>query len=295
MNRELAEKEKQAINYLKMFEPEDPQRPYYLAYSGGKDSDTIMILAELAGVRYEAVHNLTTVDAPETVYYVKSKGNVRIDRPEKTMWRLIEEKLIPPTRIARYCCSELKERGGRGRKVITGVRRDESQSRKEHSGLVQILTKPATTKKKAEQLGVEYRETKQGGIILNNDNDESRQLVEDCYLQHKTTINPIVDWTDNDVWEFLHHYGCKSNPLYECGWKRIGCIGCPLVSKHRYTEFRQYPKYKHNYILAFDRMLKRRKEKGLTNKMNWETGEDVFKWWMEEDPAQLSFDGIFDI
>jgi len=48
-------------------------------------------------------------------------------------------------------------------------------------------------------------------------------MVEHCYRTRKTMVNPIVDWTDEDVWEFLTHYGCKSNPLYECGFKRIGC------------------------------------------------------------------------
>ena len=65
----LMELEQKAIDWIKMYEPEDG---YYLAYSGGKDSDTIKILATVAGVKFEAVHNLTTVDAPETVQYVKS-------------------------------------------------------------------------------------------------------------------------------------------------------------------------------------------------------------------------------
>lgn len=97
------EKEKRAIEYLKSFEPED--EPYYLCYSGGKDSDCIRILAQLAGVKHELHHNLTTVDAPETVKYVKSIHGIIIDKPELTMWQLIEKKLMPPTRIARYCCS----------------------------------------------------------------------------------------------------------------------------------------------------------------------------------------------
>lgn len=105
------EKEKRAIEYLKSFEPED--EPYYLCYSGGKDSDCIRVLAQLAGVKHEPHHNLTTVDAPETVQYVKSIPGTIIHKPELTMWRLIEKKLMPPTRIARYCCSELKERGGK--------------------------------------------------------------------------------------------------------------------------------------------------------------------------------------
>ena len=115
-------------------------------------------------------------------------------------------------------------------------------------------------------------------------------MVEHCYMQHKELISPIIDWTDEDVWEFLHHYGCKSNPLYECGNKRVGCIGCPLaVSKARYSDFQRYPKFKDNYIRAFDKMLKARKERGLENKIKWQSGEDVFKWWMGEDINQLTF------
>ena len=225
------------------------KKPYYLAYSGGKDSDTIKVLAQLAGVRYEAVNNHTTVDAPETVYYIRSQKDVRVEYPEKTMWQLIVDKMMPPTRLIRYCCAELKERGGQGRRVVTGVRAAESVKRKENAALVKILSKPKTTLKILEEMGIQdYEISAQGGIMLNNDNDETRDLVEDCYRQHKTVINPIIDWTDDDVWEFLHHYGCDANPLYQCGFKRIGCIGCPIAAKRRYTEFQMYPKYKLNYI-----------------------------------------------
>ncbi|MBQ8965882.1 phosphoadenosine phosphosulfate reductase family protein [Ruminococcus sp.] len=285
------QKEQKAIDRLRAFEPND--EPYYLAYSGGKDSDAILILAELAGVEFEAVHNHTTVDAPETVYYVRSKPNVKVNYPDISMWQLIVKKLMPPTRIVRYCCSYLKERAGTGRTVVTGVRQAESASRRERSGLVNILGKPKTAQKKAEELGAQYAVNKQGGLVLNNDNDEARQLVEHCHLQHKVMVNPIVDWTEADVWEFLSHYGCRSNPLYECGFTRIGCIGCPMASKTaRYKEFAIYPKYKENYIRAFDRMLEHRKELGKPASKGWETGLDVFRWWLEEDFRQITFDDL---
>lgn len=121
------EKEKNAIKYLKLFEPST--EPYYLCYSGGKDSDVILALAKLAGVNFEAVHNLTTVDAPETIQYIKSQADIIINKPGITMWRLIVKKKIPPTRLARYCCEELKEHGGKFRKKITGVRWAESARR----------------------------------------------------------------------------------------------------------------------------------------------------------------------
>ena len=286
------EREKIAIERLKAFEPDDG---YYLAYSGGKDSDCIKVLAHLADVKFEAIHNLTTVDAPETVWYVKSQSDVKIDYPELSMWQLIVKKGLPPTRIMRYCCSELKERGGQGKLVVTGVRWAESIKRSESAGLVKIIGKPKTTQKEADEQEIDYRINNIGGMILNDDNDKNRRFVERCFRTRKTMVNPIVDWSDADVWDFLKHYGCDSNPLYQCGFKRIGCIGCPMAGKHRYREFERYPKYKDNYIHAFEKMLETRKRNGLSNHSHWNTGKDVFKWWMGENPLQLTFDDLIEL
>lgn len=284
-------KEKRAIQYLQAFEPET--EPYYLCYSGGKDSDVIRILASLAGVKHDIVNNHTTVDAPETVRYIRSIPNIHISYPELTMWQLIQKKLMPPTRLVRYCCSELKEKGGKGRVKITGVRRAESVARDKNGGVVKIIGKPKTTIQLAESMDVEYDTTEKGDIVLNQDNDASRRFVEHCYRTTSTLINPIVEWTDNDVWEFLHHYGCEANPLYQCGFKRIGCIGCPLGGyKSMKREFALYPKYKEAYIRAFDKMIAKRNERELPTA--WKSGEECFAWWIGDDPNQLSFDDYYD-
>lgn len=286
------DQEQKAIERLKFFEPLNGQ-PYYLAYSGGKDSDVILALADMANVRFEAVHNLTTVDAPETVYHVRSKG-VRIDKPERTMWQLIVDKRYPPTRVVRYCCSYLKERGGHRRTVVTGVRKAESVARDKNGGLVKIIGNPKATVAKAEEMGVEYEGTAKGGIIINNnDNGKSREFVEHCTMQAKVLVNPIVDWTDDDVWEFLRVHGIKTNPLYECGYKRIGCIGCPMASKHRYKQFEDYPIYRANYVRAFEKMLKAREDHGNKTSTSWIDGEHVMRWWLEEDPAQIKFEDLY--
>lgn len=284
------EKEQRAIEYLKSFEPKS--EPYYLCYSGGKDSDCIRILAGLAGVKHDIVHNLTTVDAPETVRYVKSIPDVIIERPALTMWQLIVKKKFPPTRVGRYCCEHLKERGGKGRLKITGVRWAESQNRKEGRDFINVIGKPATMQKIASEHGVAYRINKNNGIVLNDDNSETRRFVELCYRTTSTMINPIVDWTDEDVWEFLHHYGCQSNPLYQCGEKRVGCIGCPLQGFQGMKEdFAKYPKYRAAYVRAFDKMLEARKASGLSVYDWWPDGESVMRWWVGDDPCQMT---IFD-
>lgn len=274
-------KVKQAIARIRSFDPLAMgimDEPYYVAYSGGKDSDAIRILFELSGVKYDLVHNHTTVDAPETVRYIRSIPGIQISYPEITMWELIVKNRMPPMRTMRYCCSYLKERGGEKRFVVTGVRWAESARRKAQRGGVEILT--AKREKR---------------LILNADNDESRMMLETCTLKGKRVLNPIVDWTNDDVWEFLKYYGCESNPLYQCGYQRIGCIGCPMVgSTRRKWEFERYPKYRENYIRAFQRMVTTAKQGGFQFK-TWETGQDVFDRWLRDgkeleiDENQLSF------
>lgn len=272
------EKEKSAIEFLKAFQPQD--EAYYLCYSGGKDSDCIRILAELAGVEYDLVHNLTTVDAPETVRYVKSVG-AKLQSPPKTMWRLIVEKGMPPTRIVRYCCTCLKQHGGKGRVKITGVRKAESASRAANCDYIKIVGKPKTVQRAAAELGADFYVTPKSGLVLHGDTAANHKLVDEFHFQTSTSINPIVDWTDEDVWEFLHYHGCESNPLYQCGYKRIGCIGCPMAGKkHRIAEFERYPVYRENYIRAFERMLERGRERGIVYRENWKNGEDVMNWWL---------------
>ena len=115
-----------AIERLKAFEPDEG---YYVAYSGGKDSDTILDLVRRSGVKYDAHHSLTTADPPEVVRHVKTQPDVEIHRPKLTMWQLIRKKKMPPRRMARYCCATQKEGGGAGRIVVTGVRWSESYRR----------------------------------------------------------------------------------------------------------------------------------------------------------------------
>lgn len=166
---ELQNKIDHAIQTFRLFEKKD--EPYYLCYSGGKDSDTIRILAELSGVNFELHNNHTTVDSPTTVYYIREvmkkygdKGIIHY--PERSMWQLIAGKMMPPTRIVRYCCAELKEKGGFGRRKVTGVRWAESSSRKNNQGRITIIGKTKETLKKAEEVKANFQLTNKGGWCL---------------------------------------------------------------------------------------------------------------------------------
>jgi phosphoadenosine phosphosulfate reductase len=79
------------------------------------------------------------------------------------MWNLIPKKGMPPLRIMRYCCSELKEQGGKGRLKITGVRAAESKNRADNGGEIKIIGKPATTQKYLTENDINFQLTNKGG------------------------------------------------------------------------------------------------------------------------------------
>lgn len=268
------------------------KKPLRVTYSGGKDSQVLLALAERAGIDFEVINSHTTADAPETVYFIRRQFHELELRGEKcnilmprykgkpvSMWTLIPQKGMPPTRMARYCCQVLKEANGKGRFNATGVRWSESIRRKNSRGVMEVMNKDPKRR-----------------IILANDNDPKRQLFETCNLKAEMVVNPIIDWTDDDVWNYIDSEKLPINPLYCEGWKRVGCIGCPLAGgKTMQKEFARWPKYQKLYIDAFDRMLKSRKEQGKETAA-WENGMDVFHWWMDDGvlPGQLSMDDLED-
>jgi phosphoadenosine phosphosulfate reductase len=271
MNMNGMDKIQTAIMRLETFEPADG---YYLAFSGGKDSVVIKALADMAGVKYDAHYNVTSVDPPELVQFIKQiHPDVECRRPldengnQITMWNLIPRKLIPPTRIMRYCCAELKEKGGMGRFCVTGVRADES------------------AKRRKTRAGLELSRTK------HYDPDTPPQGMTHICPKGKgrTYLNPIIDWSNADVWEFIRRHKLHVCKLYDEGYKRLGCIGCPM-NNHAAAELERYPKYRAAYIRAFDRMIGKRilrdnkqpiarVDHGV-KESSWKTGEDVMAWWI---------------
>ena len=300
---DIQKKIDKSIERLRAFEPEEG---YYLCFSGGKDSQTIYHLAQLAGVKFDAHYSVTSVDPPELVRFIKThypdvQREIPRDKNGKpvTMWNLIEQYNMPPLRMYRYCCTYLKENISSGRLKVTGVRWAESVRRSKNHGNVTFQAKPKTTQKAADALGLEYGLSLQGNVILNDDNDESRRLVEQCYRTQSTLVNPIVDWEESDVWEFLNNVvKVEHCCLYDEGYTRIGCIGCPMAKlSEREKEFERWPKFKQAYIHAFGRMLANRTAKGKSNTEpnDWSTPEKVFDWWMYAEkrgalPGQISID-----
>ena len=247
-----------AIDRLRAFEPEEG---YYLAFSGGKDSQTIYHLAVEAGVKFDAHYNITGIDPPELVIFIRTNyPDVKRDMYKKSMWKLIVEN-GPPLQQIRFCCKHLKEKGGENRLCITGVRWAESTRRASNRNAYEYMGKKGSEK------------------MLFSDNDEGRRQFEQCSLKGKFIVNPIIDWLDEDVWEYLNGRSIEHCKLYDEGYKRLGCIGCPMGStEHREYELTRWPKFKEAYLRSFKRWLERNPEKKEKN--NWNTPEDVMDWWI---------------
>jgi phosphoadenosine phosphosulfate reductase len=268
-----------AVARIREFEPValmNNPAGYYVCISGGKDSSVIQELCIMAGVTCEFAHSHTSVDHPETVYFVRreqkrmqAKGygfSIEIPRgrdgKQKTMWNKIPTYGLP-LRNQRWCCKELKEFGGIGRYCITGVRWAESTRRSKNRSVHEITGR-----------------TRADHIILNNDNDMRRRLAEVCLPKRKFILNPIVDWSDQDVWEFITERKLPINPLYKQGYTRVGCIGCPM-SKNGRKELEKTPKYREAYFRAARRHIETRKARGLPEKAVFATPEIYFTWWLK--------------
>lgn len=187
-----------------------------LSYSTGKDSDVILELAKMAGIPYRAIYKNTTIDPAGSIAHAREMG-AEVIRPKKSFFQLVSEHGYP-SRYARFCCSFLKEYKVCDR-AIQGIRRSESRNRTER-----------------------YKEPEMCRVY------SAKEKVK-VYL-------PILEWTDQDVEEFIKERNIKCHPLYYRGGqfdvtKRLGCVGCPLQSrKKRIQEFKDNPKMLKAWIRA---------------------------------------------
>lgn len=237
----IRDKVQLAIDRLKEFEPPDG---YYLAFSGGKDSIVIYDLAKKSQVKVDNHYHFTGVDPPELVKFIKTFPDVEWHKPKKSMWQLIEEKRLPPTRQRRYCCYYLKEKVGNdsGRIVVTGVRWAESARRKK------------------------------------------RMMVETCFKnKSKRYLHPIIDWSEEEVWEYIKQEKLKYCSLYDEGFKRLGCVMCPMSSNVK-REAERWPNFARAYKRACVKCYERNRLDGKRNRLMdiCKNGEDIYNWWINQ-------------
>lgn len=246
----LRKAEKLALAY-------DSENGFYLAFSGGKDSQCLYHVAKFAGVKFKAHMNLTSVDPPEVIHFVKAQySDVELIKPKKSIYQAAVDIGILPTKRVRWCCKEFKESAGAGKVTLIGIRHAESSRRaarqeveisaKKYSGDLEGLEgyRKARNAKKRGRKPKNNREV----TIVNADGERTLGCIRG---QESLLISPIIEWTDDDVWNFLNTIGVAHCELYDQGWKRIGCIGCPMSpAKQKIIENKRWPHVKRNWIKA---------------------------------------------
>ena len=231
-----------------------------LRFSGGKDSIVSRRLLELAGVPFQIRFSRTSVDPPELLAFIRRfHPDVIVEDPEIAMFQLIVKKGFPPTRMCRYCCKMYKERNTcpKGDLALTAT-------------------------------GIRREESPKRS---------TRHSMEYCHSDDRVRFfHPILDWSVQQVWDFIELERLPYPSLYDEGFERIGCVGCPLASeKNMRREFARWPNFEKAYLWAFEKMLEGRSYD------KWKTKYDVMEWYCggvheryKQIEGQISmFDGDF--
>ena len=200
------------IDRLRAFEPEEG---YYGAFSGGKDSQALYHVVQLAGVKVEWHFHKTSVDPPQLLRFIRANYPlIEWDQPKKTMFQLILQNKMLPTRMIRFCCKELKEHGGAGRVVLVGVRAQESRTRASYK-MVEACRNTHKT--------LVYP-------LLDWKHSDVWEFLDSQGVSHCELYDPPYNF------------------------RRIGCIGCPMSGKKIWKDFRFFPNHKRAYLNTIARL-----------------------------------------
>jgi len=232
---------KESIEIIKKYYDKD--KPYICAFSGGKDSIVIYDLCHKTGLPIEYIYSNTTIDPPGHISFIrKNYPDVEIRQPKMSFYQLIAKRGLP-TRQARFCCQELKEYYGGKSNIIVGLRISEGVKR---GNRLKVLEHP---------------------------------YADDTRIKGKRHIYPIMHWTDDDVWDYIHERKLPYPEHYDRGFDRLGCVGCPLANKtQRIKEYKLYPRY----VYATIKAIKKNIDAGGNLSKVFNDPYEAFYWWISE-------------
>ena len=251
----------------------DPENGYHLAFSGGKDSQVLYHITKMAGVKFKAHMNLTSVDPPEVLRFIRKEyPDVILHTPPMSIYKMAKKKGSLPTRKIRWCCAELKERKRDNSIQLLGIRKEESSRRSKRNEIEIANYKLSTT---LDQW------------------DEHEEVMHQCYMgKDNLLISPIIYWTVKEVWQFLNANGIPHCSLYDEGWTRIGCILCPMSNtKSKITDTQRWPHVKRQWIDVIQFLIKNK-----WTKYNLLSADIAFRWWISDKSLeQFKLDEIYQL
>lgn len=223
MNLFFEEIQKTAISRIEKFAKIADAMGYdvTLGFSGGKDSQVCYDLCKRSGIQFKAYFN-HCFESSATINFIKQHY------PDVVFRRVVKDGFIRniqmnhngflPTVQSAYCCQDYKHNPHFVDACsITGVRKSESAKRKQRTT---FEAKNRTILKKNKQLIDTYFEDRCQSVGSSN-------II---------TLKPIIDWSDADVWDYIHYYNLPVNPEYKYQ-SRVGCVVCPKSNFTRNYQF----------------------------------------------------------
>lgn len=248
----LKKAEKLAVRY-------DSEDGFFLAFSGGKDSQALYHIAEMAGIKFKAHFSPTTVDPPQLIRFIRKQyPDVVFGKVKKNIYQVAVEKQILPSMRIRWCCAEFKENAGAGKVTLIGIRHQESARRSKRKEVEVSGRKFSGYLDQFEEWSAVQMKKKYKNLNQDQFSYDKEKEIRCINGKDSILISPIIDWTERDVWEFLNDVvkvpHCE---LYDKGYKRIGCILCPMSSpKQKRREMQDFPHVKEKWLQAIAEIRK---------------------------------------
>ena len=221
----------------------------------------------MAGVKFKAHFSPTTVDPPQLIRFIRRNyPDVEFAKVKKNIYKVAVEKQILPSMRIRWCCAEFKESAGAGKVTLIGIRHEESARRSKRKEVEVSGRKFSGYLDQFEEWSAEQMKKKYKNLNQDQFSYDKEKEIRCINGKDSILISPIIDWTERDVWEFLNEVvkvpHCE---LYDKGYKRIGCILCPMSSPtQKRREMQDYPYVKEKWLQAIAEI--RRAGGGITRR-----------------------------
>jgi len=220
---------------VELLEQYEPKEGYYLAFSGGKDSIVLLDIVKCSGVKYDAHFNFTSLDPRSVLDCIK-------DNYQEVEWHYPKETMY-----------QLVERKGI---LPTGKTRYCCQYLKERGGIGRICLTGIRAAESAKR-------------------SKRNQFEHSSRYPSKRYLHLLFNWSEEQIWAYIRARKLAYPSMYDEGYKRVGCILCPLKSaKERQKDAERFPRHKKAFVQVLDRVLEKKPSQYFA------TGEDYFNWWI---------------